>query len=191
MNFKLYIKSIIVIAVILQMLFAADKYKEPEYKILNSSGNIEVREYGSYVVARTSLDVNQKEENNMFRTLASYIFGDNEKNKSIPMTAPVTTYTDNANHHMLFYMLDVNKKEELPSPSGQSIQFDEFTLGKCAVISFSWFTNQKRINYYTNQLKKYISDNGLEVKSPFMLNRYDPPWRLPFFRRNEVLVQID
>ena len=23
-----------------------------------------------------------------------------------------------------------------------------------------------------------------------MVNRYDPPWRLPFLRRNEILVQI-
>ena len=50
-------KLIIILIAALQMLFSSDKYKEPKYEILNSFGNIEVREYGSYVVARTSLDI--------------------------------------------------------------------------------------------------------------------------------------
>jgi len=187
----MYMKLIIIIIIALQMLFASDKYKEPEYNILSSMGNIEIRQYGSYVVAKTSLDINQNEENNMFRTLASYIFGNNEKEESIAMTAPVTTYTDEQSQHMIFYMLDAENANELPNPNGQSIEFEEFYLGKCVVISFSWFTTQGRIDYYTNQLKKYISDNQLKVKPTYMLNRYDPPWKLPFLRRNEILVQID
>ena len=173
------------------MLFSSEKYKEPDYKILNMKSNIEIREYNSYVVARTSLDVDKKEDNNMFRTLASYIFGNNKQKQSIPMTAPVTTYADGENYHMIFYMLDVDTAEDLPSPNGQSIKFEEFILGKCAVISFSWFTTDRRVQYYTNILKDYVSDNNLTVKSNYMVNRYDPPWRLPFLRRNEVLVKID
>ena len=39
-------------------------------------------------------------------------------------------------------------------------------------------------------LEKFIKENKYEQISPFMVNRYDPPWRLPFLRRNEILVQI-
>ena len=45
-----------------------DKYKEPNYTILKDYKNFEIREYGSYVVAKTSLHINTFEENNMFRT---------------------------------------------------------------------------------------------------------------------------
>ena len=52
------------------------------------------------------------------------------------------------------------------------------------------FINDRKINKYQNKLKKFLKDNGYIQKSPFMVNRYDPPWKLPFMRRNEVLVQI-
>ncbi len=173
------------------MLIANEKYKEPSFSLIDKENNIELRQYDEYVIARTSIPVNQSEEdNNMFRVLASYIFGRNEKNQSIPMTAPVTTYENNDTYDMIFYMLDVNNIQELPNPSGQNISLENFNLGKCAVISFSWFASKNKINKYTEKLKKYINDNGYTVDSPFMVNRYDPPWTLPFLRRNEILVKI-
>ncbi len=173
------------------MLLSENKYKEPDYLLLSQEDNIEIRQYNQYIVAKTSKFIDTSEsENNMFRILASYIFGENEKNQKIPMTAPVTTYQDNKSSYMLFYMLDSDSISELPNPSGQDILFEEFNLGKCAVISFSWFVNDKKINQYQNKLEIFLRDNGYIPILPFMVNRYDPPWRLPFFRRNEVLVRI-
>tara|TARA_Y100000814_G_scaffold149494_1_gene108715 strand:+ start:107 stop:664 length:558 start_codon:yes stop_codon:yes gene_type:complete len=183
--------KIILIIFFFNMLIANEKYKEPSFSLIDKENNIELRQYDEYVIARTSIPVNQSEEdNNMFRVLASYIFGRNEKNQSIPMTAPVTTYENNDTYDMIFYMLDVNNIQELPNPSGQNISLENFNLGKCAVISFSWFASKNKINKYTEKLKKYINDNGYTVDSPFMVNRYDPPWTLPFLRRNEILVKI-
>ena len=182
---------IILLIFFFNMLIANEKYKEPSFSLIDKENNIELRQYDEYVIARTSIPVNQSEEdNNMFRVLASYIFGRNEKNQSIPMTAPVTTYENNDTYDMIFYMLDVNNIQELPNPSGQNISLENFNLGKCAVISFSWFASKNKINKYTEKLKKYINDNGYTVDSPFMVNRYDPPWTLPFLRRNEILVKI-
>ena len=91
---------------------------------------------------------------------------------------------------MIFYMLDVDNIQELPNPSGQNISLEKFNLDKCAVIGFSWFASKNKINKYTEKLKKYVKDNGYAIDSPFMVNRYDPPWTLPFLRRNEILVKI-
>ena len=60
----------------------------------------------------------------MFRTLASYIFGGNEANVSIPMTAPVTTFRNIDSYDMLFYMLESERIQQLPKPSGQNITFE-------------------------------------------------------------------
>ena len=88
-------------------------------------------------------------------------------------------------------MLEAESIEDMPKANGQSIDFETFTLGKCAVISFSWFTTDSRIDYYTKALSKYLNENNIVASSPFMVNRYDPPWRLPFLRRNEILVKIN
>ena len=183
--------KIVLIILVNCMLLSEDKYKEPAYELLSKHGNIEIRHYGEYVVAKTSVSTTDKHDNNMFRTLASYIFGGNKENQSIPMTAPVTTYESSDSYNMIFYMLDAVDVEDMPEPSGQDIQFESFSLGKCAVLSFSWFTTESRINSFTKQLKEYVEKNNLTPVSSYMVNRYDPPWRLPFMRRNEVLVQIN
>ena len=177
--------------IMLTGLFAEEKYKEPQYKVLDKDGAIEVREYSEYIIAKTSINKNyDSSENNMFRTLASYIFGNNHSNAKIPMTAPVTTISNDNSFEMIFYMLDANDVSELPSTDIKNISFETFKLGKCAVISFSWFTSEDKISKYKRKLDDYISDNNYEVISSYMVNRYDPPWRLPFLRRNEVLVKI-
>ena len=122
------------------ILHSETNYKEPDFILLDVSGGVEIREYGEYIVAKTSVPLKQKySENNMFRTLASYIFGDNQKKQNIPMTAPVTTFKNIDSYDMLFYMLESDSINHLPKPSGQNITFEKFNLGKCAVISFSVF----------------------------------------------------
>ena len=173
------------------MLLSEQKYNEPSFILLDAQDNIEIRQYNEYIVAKTSISLNNNEsDNNMFRVLASYIFGKNEKKQSIPMTAPVTTFENDTSQNMLFYMLNTEDINTLPNPAGQNITLEKFSLGKCAVISFSWFVNDKKINKYTNKLQKFLDDNGYIQQSPFMVNRYDPPWKLPFLRRNEILVKI-
>jgi len=174
------------------MVMAESKYKEPQFTLISKDKNIEIRQYSKYVVAKTTYSLNDdKNENNMFRTLASYIFGDNHNNEKIAMTAPVTTFEENNTNEMIFYMLDATSIDDLPYTNVEGIDFDVFTLGKCATISFSWFTSDKRVKKYESQLKDYLSKNNIITNGPFMLNRYDPPWKLPFLRRNEIIVRID
>ena len=53
----------------------SDSYKEPQYNLIKKDGKIEIRQYSEYVIAKTSINQGDLEENNnMFRTLAGYIF---------------------------------------------------------------------------------------------------------------------
>ena len=109
MKFIIFILFLI-ITIMATTLLSEEKYKEPSFKLIESKNNIEIREYGQYIVAKTTIKPEKVElENNMFRVLASYIFGGNEQNQSIPMTAPVTTFEDENSYNMLFYMLNSNE----------------------------------------------------------------------------------
>jgi len=182
---------VIIIIFFLNMLVSEQFYKEPSFDILKKSKNIEVRLYKENIIAKTSVPIeDEKIDNSMFRTLASYIFGENERRQRMPMTAPVTTIKNEETYDMIFYMLNVENIDELPNPTNPNIEFEKLNLGKCVSISFSWLTNDFRVKYYKKQLKKYVEDNGYTAISPFMLNRYDSPWTLPWNRRNEILVKI-
>ena len=79
----------------------AAKLNQPEYELIEKDGKIEIREYSKYVIAKSSIkQIEMNQNNNMFRTLASYIFGSNSKNQSIPMTAPVITQSTNTNYDL-------------------------------------------------------------------------------------------
>lgn len=172
------------------MIFS-QKYKEPQYELLKKEGNIEIRQYGSYPVAKASIPIDSNNDNSMFMTLFSYIDGKNNTNQSLPMTAPVTSFSDKDSYNMLFYMLDVDSYSDLPEPSSDNISVESFELGKCAVITFSWSTSRERLEHFTEKLSVYLKENNLSKKSSFMVNRYDPPWRLPFMKRNEIIVRIN
>ena len=71
---------VIIIIFFLNMLVSEQFYKEPSFDILKKSKNIEVRLYKENIIAKTSVPIeDEKIDNSMFRTLASYIFGENEK----------------------------------------------------------------------------------------------------------------
>lgn len=94
MNKVLWISaaSIFLLAlIVLVMSFSSKGTETPEYKVLKTIEEVEVRLYPQMVVAKTSLSDDSFDNNgsNGFRTIAGYIFGGNEKNEKIAMTSPV------------------------------------------------------------------------------------------------------
>jgi hypothetical protein len=64
--------------------------EEPGYSLVEQADDFEIRLYEPYIVAETFVQGEFSEVGNEgFRRLASYIFGNNRKDESIEMTAPV------------------------------------------------------------------------------------------------------
>tara|TARA_A100001015_G_scaffold321420_1_gene452057 strand:- start:4776 stop:5294 length:519 start_codon:yes stop_codon:yes gene_type:complete len=169
----------------------SEKYNEPNFELIQKNNNIEIRQYGENIIAKTSLkngDINQN--SSMFRTLADYIFGNNTQSKKIPMTTPVMTRYDNSSYDMIFFMLDTKEIKDLPEPVNQDVVIEKVSLNKVVVIQFSWWASEKNITKHESILREYIVENNLEVTSSLMVAQYDPPFTLPNFRRNELMYQI-
>ena len=173
------------------LLFSEEKYKEPAYKLIEQKGNIEIRDYNQYVIAKTSTKISDnKEDNNMFRTLAGYIFGGNANNQSIPMTAPVITKNNGSDYDMIFFMLDVDSPDQLPNPNNQNVVLENMEIGKAVTITFGMWTTESRVEYYKKLLDKYIVENNLKIDSELMVAQYNSPWAIPPFRKNELIYKI-
>ena len=168
-----------------------ETYKTPEYTLINKKGNIEIRQYSEYIIAKTSIKQSDIElNNNMFRILASYIFGGNRENKSIPMTTPVITKSTNSDYDMIFFMLDAENIDDLPVPNNRDVLIEKMEIGKTVSIKFGMWATDKRVSSYKIKLDKYIKENNIEVQSTLMVAQYNSPWAIPPFRKNELIYQI-
>ena len=48
--------------IILSLAMAEQKYKEPQFSLIEKMDNIEIRQYNEYVIAKTSIPLNKDKE---------------------------------------------------------------------------------------------------------------------------------
>jgi SOUL heme-binding protein len=61
---------------------------------------------------------------------------------------------------------------------------------RLAVIRFSGTAGEDSLRRHTKELDEFISAKNLKAISAPTYAFYNPPWTLPFLRRNEVMVEI-
>ena len=164
--------------------------EEPTYSLVTSweSPDIEIRDYDSRILATTRMTEGQ---NSGFRVLAGYIFGGNENEQEIAMTAPVQrTMPGEQEAEMAFVVPRAYSMEELPTPDDSRVEFREEPAYRAAVIRFSGWVNDKKAERYWQTLIAFLEEQGIQPVGDPTLNQYDPPWTPPFMRRNEIIVAV-
>ena len=164
--------------------------EEPNYSLVTSweSPDIEIRDYDSRILATTRMTEGQ---NSGFRVLAGYIFGGNENEQEIAMTAPVQrTMPGEQEAEMAFVVPRAYSMEELPTPDDSRIEFREEPAYRAAVIRFSGWVNDKKAERYWQTLIAFLEEQGIQPVGDPTLNQYNPPWTPPFMRRNEIIVAV-
>jgi DNA gyrase inhibitor GyrI len=78
----------------------------------------------------------------------------------------------------------------LPKPNNQAVQLREVPPQRFAVLRYSGLNNESKVEDKTKELLAWVKlKNWQAVGSP-QLSRYDPPWTLPMWRRNEIRVEV-
>ena len=166
----------------------------PKYKLIKKSGSFEIRQYDPMVIAKTQVQSTYKEATSTgFRRIANYIFGGNDKNVEIAMTAPVITDSPedaNGSYEVLFVMPSAYDTNKLPRPNSPNVEILERELGRVASISFGGWATSAKIKTYQQKLSKWISEQQLLTLGNFKVVQYNSPWALPPFRHNEILIKI-
>ena len=164
--------------------------EEPTYSLVTSweSPDIEIRDYDSRILATTRMTEGQ---NSGFRVLAGYIFGGNENEQEIAMTAPVQrTMPGEQEAEMAFVVPRAYSMEELPTPDDSRVEFREEPAYRAAVIRFSGWVNDKKAERYWQTLITFLEEQGIQPVGDPTLDQYNPPWTPPFMRRNEIIVAV-
>jgi effector-binding domain-containing protein len=179
--------------------------EQPKYAVLESEGNIEVRAYDPTIVAEVEVHGERMQALNQgFRLIADYIFGNNLSSKKVAMTAPVTqeagekiamtapvTQDGNGDTWKVRFVMPAGYTlESLPKPGNQAVRLIPVPARKIVVIRFSGFNTDTNINSHREKLLRYIADHRLSVVGPATTAFYNPPWTLPFLRRNEIMFEM-
>ncbi len=184
--------AIIGLAVIsvLVMSFTSKGTETPEYKVLKTIEEVEIRLYPNMIVAKTALSGNSfdKQGNTGFRTIAGYIFGGNEKNEKIAMTSPVVmSIGDSAT--LYFVMPKSYKQTDLPTPNSSQVKIVEESAKTLAVITYGGFSSDEKIEIHRAKLAAILTKNDIKTKGDFMYMGYNAPWDL-VDRKNEVAIEV-
>ena len=174
---------------------AAVAIEEPTYTATRQDGAFEIRTYGPKIVAETWITGSLSSASSAgFRKVAGYIFGRNRTQvgatTKIDMTAPVTTHPIDGGYRLQFVMPSRYTLATLPAPIDNNVHLREVPSATYAVVRFSGLCGESKVAERTAALRAWITKNGLTVLGEAELARYDPPWRLPFLRRNEILIPI-
>lgn len=188
-----YFLSVTIILLILGQFFMAyqsNKIETPKYTVLKSYDDFELRQYGSMILAQTVMQSDSYENTSSqgFRTVASYIFGGNDENKKIAMTAPVIMEMGD-DTKMSFVMPKEHSMESLPEPSSEEVKILKVSPKKYAVITFPGYANNKKIDKYAKKLLKSIKSEGLETVGNVKFMGYNAPWQV-IGRKNEIAVEV-
>ena len=164
--------------------------EEPTYSLVVAwdDPDVEIRDYNSRILVTTQMNEGQ---NTGFRALAGYIFGGNEKEQEIAMTAPVQrTMPGIEDAEMAFLVPREYSIEELPTPDDTRVQFREEPAYRAAVIRFSGWVNDQKAERYWQTLSTFLKEQGIQPLGDPTVNQYNPPWTPPFMRRNEIIVAV-
>ena len=187
---SLFITTVIILLFLQNSIMAIET---PNFKLIKKEGEFEIREYEPMIIAMTKVNSGYREASSTgFRRIANYIFGGNQKQMEIKMTAPVITDVPNVKgmYDILFVMPSQHKFDDLPIPDNDNVELKVKELGKTAVIQFGGWATESRATHYKEKLEQFIETSGYEINSDYMVAQYNSPWALPPFRRNEIIIMI-
>lgn len=168
----------------------------PAYTVLKKTDQYEVRKYSQYGVCSTSIPASESESEvagplesgTGFSVLASYIFGKNAQEKRMSMTTPVIMRAGK----MEFVLPSGMTSAEAPAPTSTDIELQDVAAETVAVLEFPGLATDGEVSRQRALLEDALLGDGIFYDNlSFKLFQYNPPYTLPWLRRNEVSLGVD
>jgi len=186
----------------------------PDYTVVAKLGeDLEIRRYGERVAAEATVTADSYSggQRRAFGLLFDYIKGANKGSREVAMTAPVETdsrgteiamtapvetaeaektASGKARVTMRFLLPRSFTPETAPVPTHPDLRLTTLAPETMAVLRFSGFGGRESVRGKRAELKQRLAKTAWQPRGEMISMFYDPPWTLPFFRRNEVAVRV-
>lgn len=162
-----------------------------DYRLIESDGAFELRDYGPYKLASVNVDAEFEQAGNAgFRPLFGYIDGQNADQTSIAMTAPVLQRRTEDGWQIAFTMPSAYDQATPPAPADDRVQIGPGFTGTMAAIKYRGTWSEARYLEHESRLRELVAARALKVCGAPIWARYDPPFMPWFMRRNEILLPV-
>ncbi len=178
--------------------------EEPKYSVAAQLGQVQIRQYAPRLAASVTIPGDEIAARAAgFRRLARFIFGANTAQTSISMTAPVTqspkkiamtapvAQTGDAGGWVISFIMPAKYTlATLPKPVDPGISISEIPAETDAVYRFSGIPGAAAVATAQSKLLAALQGSAWQPAGAVFQWFYDPPWTIPWARRNEVGVPV-
>ena len=124
------------------------------------------------------------------------------QSSKIAMTAPVTVEPQSGvakvdvnmqtatRWRVNFVMPSHYTLDNIPKPKNIAVSLKEIPSKTFVVLKYSGFNSVAKVQAKSQEAKEWALQKNFKIISTPQLSRYDPPWTLPMFRRNEIMVEV-
>ncbi len=204
-----------VLAFLISLLIASTAMatEEPKFSIIEKSEPFELRNYAPQLIAEVKVEGDLDTASSQgFRLIAAFIFGQNQVSEKISMTTPVGIEATQSTKIAMTVPVGIEASKDsatgvnqwtfsfvmpseytmatLPKPLNPLVTIRELPAQKRAAIIFSGFNNEAKVLDKTKALEEWIKSKQWQVIGSPQFARYNPPWSIPFMRRNEILITV-
>ncbi|KAI3772449.1 hypothetical protein L6452_03635 [Arctium lappa] len=200
-----------------EALMSVPDLETVKFKVVSRNDEYEIRELEPYFVAETTMpgkygfDINGASQS--FNVLAEYLFGKNSADKAMEMTTPVLTRRtesdgetmdmttpvitkrmEDQDEWKMSFLMPSKYGSNLPLPKNSAVTIKEVPGRTMAVVAFSGFVTDEDVMRRESTLRNALkNDTQYKVKSGASVEvaQYNPPFTLPFTRRNEISLQVE
>ena len=181
--------------------------EQQEYRVLKVRGVVELREYAPWVVADVVASGSAEQAGSAaFRPLFEYISGANRgaeplamtapviqqpTSERLAMTAPVIQEAAGAGEWTVSFVLPGGRSlPEYPIPTNSRVSLRAVPGETAAAIRWSGRWTSSNIARHTQDLRRVMAEAGWQASGKPRWARFDPPWKPPFARRNEIVIPV-
>lgn len=176
----------------------------PEYRVLSSEGDLEIRAYPAIIVAETVVRGPRKAALKQgFGILADYIFARSRDGEALPMTVPVLqdggdpmasdppVFDDmvEGGWRMRFVMPGGRTRADLPEPP-KAVELVEIPARRVGAVRFTGVADDDRLVEHENRLRGWLSRREERAEAEAEYAFYNSPMIPGPLRRNEVWLPL-
>eukprot|EP01039_Chlorochromonas_danica_P008298 gene8302-9149_t len=172
----------------------------PGYTVLKKTEELELRRYDGYSVCSTKLSDDVSAEEAIvteplattfgYQRLASYFLGENAVDgvsTSIAQTAPIIL----DNKSISFILPKQYTAVTAPIPTSENVELRDVAPMDVAVVEFSGVVTEGEVLRQKAKLEDALLSQNINYDpATFQVIQYNPPYALPWVRRNEIMVKV-